>query len=59
MILRTYRNQVSELSLRPSSGGRFEVICDDVLLFSKAQLNRNPDPEEVVEAIKTRQPITK
>ena len=59
MILRTYRNQVNELLLRPSSGGRFEVICDDVLLFSKARLSRNADPEEVVEAIKTRQPITK
>jgi selT/selW/selH-like putative selenoprotein len=59
MILRTYRNQVSELLLRPSSGGRFEVTCNDVLIFSKAQLNRNADPEEVVEAIKSRQPITK
>jgi selenoprotein W-related protein len=59
MILRTYRNDVSELTLLPSSGGRFEVTCDDVLLFSKARLNRNADPEEVVEAIKTRQPITK
>ncbi len=59
MILQTYRGQVSELTLLPSSGGRFEVTCDDVLLFSKAQLNRNANPEEVVEAIKTRQPITK
>ncbi len=57
--MQTYRAEVSELALRPSSGGRFEVTCDDVLLFSKAQLNRNADPDEVVEAIKAKQPITK
>lgn len=32
----------------PSSKGRFEVLLDDELVFSKAELGRHAEPGEVV-----------
>jgi selenoprotein W-related protein len=36
----------------PGSGGVFEVVVDNRLVFSKAETGRFPDPGEVVEKIK-------
>jgi selenoprotein W-related protein len=57
-LLAAYEADISELTLIPSHGGRFEVMVDDLLLFSKAGLGRHARPEEVLEAIKRRQPVT-
>jgi selenoprotein W-related protein len=57
-ILGRYQAQVKELSLVPSRGGVFEVQVDGEMLFSKAALHRHADPEEVLAAIASRQPIT-
>jgi selenoprotein W-related protein len=38
--------------LLQSSGGRFEVFADDVLVFSKAATRRHPEPGEVVRRIR-------
>ncbi len=59
MILKAHEREIGELSLIPSSGGRFEVTCDGVVLFSKAQLGRHADPDEVLAAVGSRQPVTK
>ncbi len=56
--MQAYERQVGELTLIPSRGGRFEVVVDGELLFSKAQLGRHADPDEVLQAIETRQPVT-
>lgn len=58
MILETYEEDITELTLLPSRGGRFEVTLDGVLLFSKAALRRHANPNEVLAAIKQRTPIT-
>lgn len=58
MLLETYEDDVTELTLLPSRGGRFEVTLDGVLLFSKAALHRHANPPEVLAAIKQRTPVT-
>jgi selenoprotein W-related protein len=38
---------IASLTLLPSSGGRFEVKADDVLVFSKKTLGRHAEAGEV------------
>lgn len=40
------------VSLIPSSGGVFEVTFNDELIFSKKELNRFPNENEVEEIIR-------
>ena len=58
MIMQRYEREIGELTLMPSRSGRFEVVCDGALLFSKAALGRHADPAEVVAAIESKQPVT-
>jgi selenoprotein W-related protein len=37
-----------EVKLVPSSGGRFEVMRDEVPIFQKSKLGRHAEPGEVV-----------
>jgi selT/selW/selH-like putative selenoprotein len=41
----------AEVSLQPSSGGRFEVMLDNVPIFEKSRLGRHAKPGEVLELI--------
>jgi selenoprotein W-related protein len=45
---------LSVVELIPGSKGRFEVILDDVLIFSKAALGRHAKPGEVVSLVRER-----
>ncbi len=40
-----------EVSLRSGTKGRFEVILDDRLIFSKGRLNRFPRDGEIVKLL--------
>lgn len=51
-ILNEQKNNISELTLIPSSGGVFEVTLNDELLFSKKKLNRFPEEDEVESIIR-------
>jgi selenoprotein W-related protein len=42
----------AEVSLQPSSGGRFEVSVDDTPVFEKSKLGRHAQPGEVLELIR-------
>jgi selenoprotein W-related protein len=46
-LLASWVHEIRELRLVPGTGGRFEVSVDGVLLFSKAQLGRTPEPGEL------------
>lgn len=46
-LLKKYKNDISSLVLIPSSGGVFEVKSDDKLIFSKKELNRFPELDEI------------
>lgn len=48
-ILSKYKNEITSLTLIPSSGGVFEVTSKDKLIFSKKQENRFPDFHEIDE----------
>ena len=41
-----------EIEFKKSHGGRFEIVLDDQLLFSKASLDRFPEDGEIVRIIK-------
>ena len=45
---------IAQLDLLPSSKGRFEVIVDGELVFSKAALGRHAEPGEVAALIEQR-----
>ncbi|MDP9325454.1 MAG: Rdx family protein [Candidatus Dormibacteraeota bacterium] len=42
------------MQLIPSSGGRFEVILDGELIYSKAALKRHAEPGEVAKLVEER-----
>lgn len=46
-LLSKFKNEVDELTIVPSSGGVFEVSFDGELIFSKKELDRFPDEDEV------------
>ncbi len=50
-LLEKYGNAISEMKLIPSGGGVFEIQKDDKLVFSKKQLDRFPELEEVFQLI--------
>lgn len=52
-LLRDFGNDIRELTLAPSSGGRFEVTVDGRLIFSKKATGRHPEYSEVAEAVRT------
>ena len=50
-LLVKYKNNISSLIIIPSSGGVFEVKSDDELIFSKKELNRFPEIDEIYEKL--------
>ena len=45
---------IERLDLIPSSKGRFEVVVDGTLIFSKSELGRHAEPGEVVGLLRSR-----
>ncbi len=46
-LAREYQHVLDQLSLRMGSGGAFEVEVDGELIFSKLELGRKPEPDEI------------
>lgn len=51
-ILGEHKDKIRSLSIIPSSGGVFEITLDDQLIFSKKELGRFPEVNEVENSIK-------
>lgn len=51
-ILTEHEDKISELKLVPSHGGVFEISLNDEVLFSKKELDRYPEKEEVEDLVK-------
>jgi selenoprotein W-related protein len=51
-LLRAYEPEITEITLVPSDGGRFEVTVDDKLVYSKLQTGRHAELGEVVKLLK-------
>jgi hypothetical protein len=41
------------VELLPSSGGRFEVVCDGRPVFEKSKLERHAQPGEVIRLLES------
>ena len=50
-LLDKYGEDIQSLSLIPSSGGVFEISKDSSIIFSKKELGRFPDENEVFKLI--------
>ena len=44
----------ADVGMIPSSGGRFEVVLDDVPIFEKSILRRHAQPGEILGILKQR-----
>jgi selenoprotein W-related protein len=53
-LLTTYKQQLEDLKLVPSSGGCFELSINGDLLYSKLKEGKFPDEEWAVKAIGAR-----
>ncbi len=53
-MLDNWAQVIESIELLPSSKGRFEVIVDGDLIFSKAELKRHAEPGEVVKLVTER-----
>lgn len=51
-ILNEHTTEISGFTLIPSSGGALEVKLNDELIFSKKELDRYPEKNEVEELVK-------
>ena len=51
-VLKEHEDKIAELTLVPSHGGVFEISLNDELLFSKKELDRYPEKDEVENMIK-------
>jgi selenoprotein W-related protein len=49
-----FKFDVEEWQLSPSDGGRFEILVDGELIYSKLETGRFPDEEEILTAIQKR-----
>ncbi len=47
-ILKECKQDIAQLVIVPSDGGRFEVTVDGNLVFSKLQEGRFPEDEEIM-----------
>jgi selenoprotein W-related protein len=51
ILVDKYDKHFSEITLKPSDGGRFEVLVNDKVVFSKLDSDRFPEEDEVLELV--------
>ena len=51
-LLLEFGTRITELTMIPSSGGRFEVIAGDELVYSKLETGRHAEYEDVAVPIR-------
>ena len=52
-LLDKYGNNITKLTLIPSSGGVYEIMKNDQVIFSKKELNRFPELDELINIIES------
>ena len=50
-LLKNYEHAIESVTLIPSDGGRYEVVVNGELVYSRLQTNRHAEPGEVVNLI--------
>ncbi len=51
LIVDKYDKHFSEITLKPSDGGRFELLVNNDIIFSKLDSDRFPEDDEVLELV--------
>lgn len=51
-LLTTFDGEIAELTLKPASGGVFEVTADDQLVWSRKQEGRFPEITELKQRVR-------
>lgn len=51
-LLTTFDGELGEVALVPGSGGVFNVVCDDELLYSRKTEGRFPEAKEVKQLVR-------
>ena len=49
-----FKQQISELTLLPADGGRFEIKINDELVYSKLASGSFPDNEQIAQEVRGR-----
>ena len=50
-VLKEHEYKVKSVQIIPSDGGKFEVMVDDNLVYSKLQTGRHVEPGEVAQLV--------
>ena len=53
-LLEKWAPVISEVTLKPSKGGVFEVTLDGELIYSKKTLKRHANPGEIAQLVEAR-----
>lgn len=53
-LLGTFGPKITNISLRPSSGGRHEITVNGELIYSKAATGKHPDIDQIVAEVRRR-----
>lgn len=53
-ILERFEHYIDDITLIPSRGGVFEVVAGDELVFSKKELGRHAEYEEVAAPLRSK-----
>ena len=51
-LLKDFEPYITELTLLPSDGGRFEVMVDDDLIYSKKATGRHAEYSQVADSVR-------
>lgn len=51
LLVDKYDKHFSEITLKPSDGGRFEVVVNGKTVFSKLESDRFPEDDEVLKLV--------
>ncbi len=50
-LLNTYEFKIGSIKLIPADGGKFEVVIDDKLVYSKLATGRHVEPGELTKLV--------
>jgi selT/selW/selH-like putative selenoprotein len=51
LIVDRYDKYFEQISLKPSDGGRFEIVINDTTIFSKLESDRFPEDDELLDLV--------
>jgi selenoprotein W-related protein len=54
-LIQAFESDLQSATLIPSDGGRFEVMVDGKLVYSKLETGRHADPGEVTKLVRAHQ----